>query len=227
VADLGRARAIRDQLGELQVLLDQACAECAPLLEASLDATALASLAAGGGANLKKMRLRSYVLAARLEQVAAAATSRLRQMSSGRYGFVHSDDLRGGNRRSGLSVDILDSHTGTQRPTKTLSGGESYMASLALALGLADVVTAESGGIELDTLFVDEGFGSLDPDSLDAVMTVLDELRQGGRVVGIVSHVEELRTRIPMQLQIQTSSNGSTMDQSELPGDLGVGLLAG
>lgn len=226
VGAISRARAIRDQLGELHVLLDQALADCDPLRAASNQATALAALAAGGGANLKKMRLRSYVLAARLEQVASAATARLRQMSSGRFGFVHSDDLRGGNRRSGLSVDILDSHTGTQRPTKTLSGGESFMAALALALGLADVVTAESGGITLDTLFVDEGFGSLDPEALDAVMTVLDELRQGGRVVGIVSHVEELRTRVPMQLQVQTSSHGSTLDQSE-PVATAAGLLAG
>ena len=222
-----RARAIQSQLGELQILLDQALAECDPLREASSNATALAALAAGGGANLKKMRLRSYVLAARLEQVASAATARLRQMSSGRFGFVHSDDLRGGNRRSGLSVDILDNHTGTQRPTKTLSGGESFMAALALALGLADVVTAESGGITLDTLFVDEGFGGLDPASLDAVMTVLDELRQSGRVVGIVSHVEELRTRVPMQLHIQTSSHGSTLDQPEATSELAMSRLAG
>jgi len=227
VAAVSRARGIRGQLDDLQVLLDQALAECAPLLEASAEATALATLAAGGGANVKKMRLRSYVLAARLEQVAVAATSRLGQMSGGRYGFVHSDDLRGGNRRSGLSVDILDSHTGTQRPTKTLSGGESFMASLALALGLADVVTAESGGISLDTLFVDEGFGSLDPEALDAVMTVLDELRQGGRVVGIVSHVEELRTRVPMQLELHASTHGSTVDQSDVPADPDDHLLAG
>lgn len=227
VAALSRARGISSQLGELRVLLDQALAECEPLRAASDQAASLAALAAGGGANTMKMRLRSYVLAARLEQVAAAATARLRQMSSGRYGFVHSDDLRGGNRRSGLSVDILDSYTGTQRPTKTLSGGESFMAALALALGLADVVTAESGGIALDTLFVDEGFGSLDPESLDAVMTVLDELRQGGRVVGIVSHVEELRTRVPMQLQIRTSSHGSTLDQDTMPADPGAVRLAG
>ncbi|MBA3367146.1 MAG: hypothetical protein H0T99_00450 [Geodermatophilaceae bacterium] len=227
VAALSRARGIGGQLDELQVLLDQALAECAPLLQASVESAALAALVTGGGANVRKMRLRSYVLAARLEQVAAAATARLRQMSGGRFGFVHSDDLRGGNRRSGLSVDILDSHTGTQRPTKTLSGGESFMASLALALGLADVVTAESGGIALDTLFVDEGFGSLDPASLDAVMTVLDELRQGGRVVGIVSHVEELRSRVPMQLEIHTSSHGSTVDQSDVPAAPADRLLAG
>ncbi|MDQ3735712.1 MAG: AAA family ATPase [Actinomycetota bacterium] len=216
VGALSRARANRGQLGELEVLLDQAVAECSPLRGAGAQAGALAALVAGAGANVKKMRLRSYVLAARLEQVAAAATARLRQMSSGRYGFVHCDDLRGGNRRSGLSVDILDSHTGTQRPTKTLSGGESFMAALALALGLADVVTAESGGITLNTLFVDEGFGGLDPDSLDAVMTVLDELRQSGRVVGIVSHVEELRTRVPMQLHIQTSPHGSTLELGDV-----------
>jgi len=227
VAALSRARGISSQLEELQVLLDQALAECEPLRAASDQAASLAALTVGGGANTMKMRLRSYVLAARLEQVAAAATARLRQMSSGRYGFVHSDDLRGGNRRSGLSVDILDSYTGTQRPTKTLSGGESFMAALALALGLADVVTAESGGIALDTLFVDEGFGSLDPESLDAVMTVLDELRQGGRVVGIVSHVEELRTRVPMQLQIRTSSHGSTLDQNTMPAGPGAVRLAG
>lgn len=227
VAAISATRGIRSALNELLVLLDQALAECGPLREASAQASALAALAAGGGANVKKMRLRSYVLAARLEQVAAAATARLRQMSSGRYGFVHSDDLRGGNRRSGLSVDILDSHTGTQRPTKTLSGGESFMASLALALGLADVVTAESGGIALDTLFVDEGFGGLDPESLEAVMTVLDELRQGGRVVGIVSHVEELRTRVPMQLRIRTGSHGSTLDQPKAAGDATDTLLAG
>ncbi len=215
VAAHREARRIRDELAELRVLLDQGLTQCLPLRETSERASSLAALVAGGGANLKKMRLRSYVLAARLEQVASAATARLRQMSSGRYGFVHSDDLRGGNRRSGLSLDILDGHTGVQRPTKTLSGGESFMAALALALGLADVVTAESGGITLDTLFVDEGFGGLDPDSLDAVMTVLDELRRSGRVVAIVSHVEELRARVPMQLQLRTGSHGSWVASHE------------
>ncbi|CAB4933595.1 unannotated protein [freshwater metagenome] len=106
---------------------------------------------------------------------------------------------------------MLDEYTGQQRPTKTLSGGESFMASLALALGLADVVTAESGGVQIDTLFVDEGFGSLDPQALDAVMSVLDELRRGGRTVGVVSHVEELRTRIPSRIEIVTGRGGSRL----------------
>lgn len=208
---LTQNRVICRELDELHVLIEAALAEGEPARATHREATDLAELTAGRGANVTRMRLRSYVLAAQLEQVAAAATLRLRAMTSGRYGIVASEDLRGGNRRSGLGVDVLDSYTGTQRPTKTLSGGESFMASLALALGLADVVTAESGGIVLDTLFVDEGFGGLDPDSLDAVMAVLDELRQGGRVVGIVSHVEELRSRIPMRLTIRTGPNGSML----------------
>ena len=106
---------------------------------------------------------------------------------------------------------MLDEYTGARRPTKTLSGGESFMASLALALGLADVVTAESGGVQIDTLFVDEGFGTLDPRALDAVMTVLDELRRGGRTVGVISHVEELRTRIPSRLEVLTGRDGSRL----------------
>ena len=118
-------------------------------------------------------------------------------MSAGRYTFVHSTDREARGKAGGLGLDILDGWSGLVRPAKTLSGGESFLASLALALGLADVVAAEAGGRVLDTLFVDEGFGSLDPDTLDLVMETLDELRAGGRVVGVVSHVDELRQRIP------------------------------
>ena len=157
------------------------------------------------------MRLQSFVLAARLEQVAEVASRRLLDMSGGRYTFLHSDAIGRHGARGGLGLDVFDEYTGVRRPTKTLSGGESFMASLALALGLADVVTAESGGVQLDTLFVDEGFGTLDPQALDAVMTVLDELRRGGRTVGVISHVEELRTRIPSRLQIIASREGSRL----------------
>ena len=143
------------------------------------------------------MRLQSFVLAARLEQVAEVASRRLQDMSGGRYTFRHSDAQGRHGARGGLGLDVLDEYTGCARATKTLSGGESFMASLALALGLADVVTAETGGVQIDTLFVDEGFGTLDAQALDAVMTVLDELRRGGRTVGVISHLEELRTRIP------------------------------
>jgi exonuclease SbcC len=173
--------------------------------------TALADLVNGRGANQLRMRLQSFVLAARLEQVAEVASRRLQNMSGGRYTFVHSDALGRNGARGGLGLDVLDEYTGVRRPTKTLSGGESFMASLALALGLADVVTAESGGVQLDTLFVDEGFGTLDPQALDAVMTVLDELRRGGRTVGLISHVEELRTRIASRVEVVAGRHGSRL----------------
>jgi exonuclease SbcC len=171
----------------------------------------LADLVNGRGANTLRMRLQSFVLAARLEQVAEVASRRLRDMSGGRYTFLHSDAQGRHGARGGLGLDVLDEYTGVRRPTKTLSGGESFMASLALALGLADVVTAESGGVQIDTLFVDEGFGTLDPRSLDAVMTVLDELRRGGRTVGVISHVEELRTRITSRLEVLAGREGSRL----------------
>jgi exonuclease SbcC len=173
--------------------------------------TALADLATGRGANRLKMRLQSFVLAARLEQVSEVASRRLQDMSGGRYTFRHSDAQGRHGARGGLALEVLDEYTGTRRPTKTLSGGESFMASLALALGLADVVTAESGGVQIDSLFVDEGFGTLDPQALDAVMNVLDELRRGGRTVGVISHVEELRTRITSRLEVVPGRNGSRL----------------
>ncbi|MGW6422681.1 AAA family ATPase [Nocardia sp. NPDC055053] len=172
----------------------------------------LAEVVAGRGANNRRMSLRSYVLAARLEEVAVAGSLRLRRMSGGRYEFVHSDKAGPRGKRGGLGLDVRDDYTGAIRSAKTLSGGETFMASLALALGLADVVAAESGGLVLDTLFIDEGFGSLDADTLDAVMGVLDELRAGGRVVGVVSHVDEMRQRIPSRLHVVRGRSGSRLE---------------
>ncbi|WP_330176996.1 SMC family ATPase [Streptomyces sp. NBC_01498] len=172
----------------------------------------LAGLTAGTSTdNDRKMRLESYVLAARLEQVAAAATARLLRMSSGRYTLVHSDARSGGGKRSGLGLHVVDSWTGSARDTATLSGGETFFVSLALALGLADVVTDEAGGARLDTLFIDEGFGSLDDQTLDEVLDVLDSLRERDRSVGIVSHVADLRRRIPTQLEVTKTRRGSTL----------------
>ncbi|MGW2395067.1 AAA family ATPase [Kitasatospora sp. NPDC001664] len=172
----------------------------------------LAELASGTSTeNVLRMRLESYVLAARLEQVAAAASGRLLRMSGGRYTLVHSDGRASGNRRSGLSLRVVDAWTGQDRDTSTLSGGESFFASLALALGLADVVTDESGGMPLDTLFIDEGFGSLDEQTLEEVLDVLDGLRERDRAVGIVSHVADLRSRIPAQLLVHKGRHGSTL----------------
>lgn len=181
-----------------------------PLRGAHELAKSLADTARGNGENLYRMSLATYVLAARLEQVADAATERLQQMSDGRYSLVHSD-AKSGNKKSGLGLNVIDSWTGMRRDTATLSGGESFMASLALALGLADVVQQESGGLDIETLFVDEGFGSLDEQSLEQVMDALENLRDGGRVVGLVSHVPELKQRIPAQLHVLKGRSGSTL----------------
>jgi exonuclease SbcC len=132
-------------------------------------------------------------------------------MSAGRYTLVHTDARTGGRGKSGLGLMVVDAWTGTERDTATLSGGETFFASLALALGLADVVTDEAGGTRLDTLFVDEGFGSLDEQTLDEVLDVLDGLRERDRAVGIVSHVADLRHRIPAQLRLVKGRDGSTV----------------
>ncbi|MEU2285194.1 SMC family ATPase [Streptomyces sp. NPDC013178] len=185
----------------------------APLREEYDRVARLAGLTAGTSAdNARRMRLESYVLAARLEQVAAAATVRLQRMSSGRYTLVHSDD-RTGRGRSGLGLHVVDAWTGRERDTATLSGGETFFASLALALGLADVVTDETGGVRLDTLFIDEGFGSLDDQTLDEVLDVLDSLRERDRSVGIVSHVADLRRRVHAQLEVVKGRSGSVVRQ--------------
>ncbi|MFI6728024.1 AAA family ATPase [Streptomyces atratus] len=206
--------AARERCAELDRLSRSAADEVrrlGPLREEYDRVARLAGLTAGTSAdNERKMRLESYVLAARLEQVAAAATARLQRMSSGRYTLVHSD-ARTGGRRSGLGLHVVDAWTGRERDTATLSGGETFFASLALALGLADVVTDEAGGVRLDTLFIDEGFGSLDDQTLDEVLDVLDSLRERDRSVGIVSHVADLRRRIPAQLEVVKERHGSAV----------------
>ncbi|MDX6352794.1 MAG: repair protein SbcC/Rad50 [Streptomyces sp.] len=210
-----RAATARDRCAELDSLGAQAAArttELAPARAAYARLRRLADLAAGTSSeNQLKMELETYVLAARLEQVAAAASVRLQRMSSGRYTLVHSDAKASRGSRSGLGLLAVDAWTGTERDTATLSGGETFFASLALALGLADVVTDEAGGMRLDTLFIDEGFGSLDEQTLDEVLDVLDALRERDRAVGIVSHVADLRQRIPAQLQVLKGQSGSTL----------------
>jgi DNA repair protein SbcC/Rad50 len=217
VAARDRAQHKADQLAGLAPQLRSRLEELRPLADRAAQARSLADLAAGGGANTLRMTLSSFVLAARLEEVAAAASERLLKMTSGRYSLVHTDTRRGGGR-SGLGLLACDTWTGVDRDTSTLSGGETFLASLALALGLADVVTAEAGGTRIEALFVDEGFGSLDEDTLEEVMTVLDSLREGGRMVGIVSHVAELRQRIPAQVRVHKGHAGSHLSVRTQPG---------
>ena len=208
VAAYDRATHKAEQLADLAPRLAARLDVLKPLADRAAEARRLADLAAGLGANTLRMTLSSFVLAARLEEVAAAASERLLRMTSGRYSLVHTDARRGAGR-SGLGLLACDGWTGVDRDTSTLSGGETFLASLALALGLANVVTAEAGGTRIEALFVDEGFGSLDEDTLEEVMTVLDGLREGGRMVGIVSHVAELRQRIPAQIRVRKGQAGS------------------
>ncbi|MFE0602712.1 AAA family ATPase [Streptomyces sp. NPDC058892] len=206
------ARARCTELDRLSRQMEQELRALGPLREEYGRVARLAGLTAGTSAdNERKMRLEAYVLAARLEQVAAAATVRLLRMSGGRYTLVHSDARAGGRGRSGLGLHVVDAWTGSERDTATLSGGETFFASLALALGLADVVTDEAGGTRLDTLFIDEGFGSLDDQALDEVLDVLDSLRERDRSVGIVSHVADLRTRVQTQLEVVKERGGSVV----------------
>ncbi len=204
------ARASR--LARLVTELDAALADWRPLREELELTTRLCSFVEGKAAdNRLQMRLSAYVLAYRLSQVVAAANERLGRMSDQRFSLEHTGRRGAGETRGGLSLLVRDDWSGEARDPATLSGGETFVVSLALALGLADVVTQEAGGAELDTLFVDEGFGALDADTLDDVMDTLDSLRDGGRVVGVVSHVAEMRDRIPTRLVVSKSRRGSTL----------------
>ena len=173
--------------------------------------TTLWQLCNGTQSNAMRMSLERYVLAAYLEEVASAASLRLQTMSSGRYRLHHSDAKVKGNGASGLTLLVSDAYTGKQREVNTLSGGETFLASLALALGLADVVQQHAGGVHIEALFIDEGFGSLDPETLDLAMAELDRLRAGGRLVGIISHVETLRDRIPAGIEVVKGPEGSSV----------------
>ncbi|MGF9661521.1 SMC family ATPase [Arthrobacter crystallopoietes] len=206
---LGMVKAAQEQLAGYRTRLAEQLARLRPVGERFELVRSVADTVRGLGDNDRKMTLATYVLAARLEQIAAAASERLNAMTDGRYTLVH-DDSKSGNKKSGLGLHVSDEWTGLRRDTATLSGGESFMASLALALGLADVVQAESGGIDIETLFVDEGFGSLDEQSLEQVMDALEGLRDGGRVVGLVSHVAEMKQRIGAQLRVTKGRHGST-----------------
>ncbi len=162
------------------------------------------------GNNPHRMSLQRFVLAARLEEVAEAASARLLLMSKGRFRLRHDTAVADRREASGLGLVVEDAWTGVRdRPAGALSGGESFLASLALALGLSDVVLRRSGGLRLDALFVDEGFGSLDEETLDDAIRALEDLREQGRLVGVISHVPELRRRIPARIEVRRGPEGA------------------
>jgi exonuclease SbcC len=206
------AERLHERVAALHTELETALTGWRPVRDDLRLATAVAAFAEGKAAdNRHQMRLSAYVLAHRLSQVVAAANARLAAMSDQRYSLEHVVRRGAGESRGGLSLVVRDDWSGESRDPATLSGGETFVVSLALALGLADVVTQEAGGADLATLFVDEGFGSLDAETLDDVLDILDTLRANGRAVGVVSHVAEMRHRIPAQLVVTKARTGSTV----------------
>ncbi|NDG75342.1 MAG: SMC family ATPase [Synechococcaceae bacterium WB8_1B_136] len=153
--------------------------------------------------------LQRWVLSAYLAEICRYANQRLELMTSGRYQLRLSDEGGRGGRNAGLGLRVLDAYTGEEREVSSLSGGETFQASLALALGVADTVQAHAGGVHLDALFIDEGFGSLDPDNLQLAMDELDRLRDGGRMIGVISHVGGLKERIRVGIAITAGETGS------------------
>ena len=170
----------------------------------------LNDLANGGEQGFKNVTFERYVLGAILDEVVYAANLRLQKMSRNRYSLERSDYTGGGRGKQGLDLAVMDAFTGQSRPANTLSGGETFLASMALALGLADVIQSYADGIHMDTMFIDEGFGTLDPDTLELAMETLLQLQSSGRLIGIISHVPELKSRIPAHLEVTRGDDGST-----------------
>ena len=133
-------------------------------------------------------------------------------MTNSRFELLRKEEVGDKRKGQGLDLEVYDNYTGKSRDVKTLSGGESFKASLAMALGLSDVVQRYSGGIQLDTIFIDEGFGTLDPESLDIAIETLIDLQDNGRVVGIISHVQELKDRIEVKLEVTSTNQGSKVE---------------
>ncbi|GGM62208.1 nuclease SbcCD subunit C [Micromonospora sonchi] len=203
-----------DRLKQLGPDLDNALAQWKPIRTAYEIANRLAQLVEGKSTDSNtRMTLTTYVLTQRFRHVVTAANTRLGQVTYNRYLLRHVTEADTGRRagRNGLGLAVVDAWTGQERRPATLSGGETFLVSLCLALGLSDVVLAEAGGTQLGSLFVDEGFGSLDQEALDQVLDALDALRSGGRTVGLVSHVAELRRRIPSRLHVRKTATGSSV----------------
>lgn len=196
-----------DTLERLRARLQQIAAEYTATEQRFGVFGSIARVAAGD--NLHRISLHRFVLASRLDDVLAAASRRLRAMTRGRYLLRRNTETADRRAAGGLELLIEDAYTASSRPVATLSGGESFQAALALALGLSEVVQAYSGGINLDTIFIDEGFGSLDPEALDLAIDTLIDLQQSGRLVGVISHVPELRERIDVRLEVVAGAAGS------------------
>ena len=213
VAEL--AGGLREKLTNAEVQLGSIKTQIAQLSELTTDSelkTRLHQTFDGRTPNSKNMPLEVYFMAAELESVLEAANLRLKTLSRGRFSLLHTDRGVGrANTQAGLGIEVMDENTGKPFDPHRFSGGETFLASLALALGLAEVVTSRNGGIKIDTLFVDEGFGTLDGEPLEDAMSILESLKSGGRTVGLISHVESLKERIPTQLKVNKTPNGPSI----------------
>ena len=204
-----------EALAEATTVLEQALSRREDQSQELRRRSEIAKTINGQGENALRMRLTTFVLAARLERIAEAATHHLSAMTGGRYQLLL-DAERAGRGLRGLDLKVHDEYAEQQRPAESLSGGETFMTSLAMALGLAEVVQTEAGGIGMESLFIDEGFGSLDDHTLEAVMAALHTLQGEGRRIGVVSHVSDMHDQIPVQLRVEKARSGSTLHM-ELP----------
>ena len=170
----------------------------------------LSNTANGGISEKEKISFETYVQMSYFERILRRANIRLQKMTGGQYDLIRRKEELGKRSQVGLDIDVLDHHNGTTRSVNTLSGGEQFKASLALALGLADEIQSSAGGVRLDTMFVDEGFGSLDSESLSLAISTLQDLTEGNRLVGIISHVDELKNRIDKQIIVEKNKLGGS-----------------
>ena len=214
-------QSLRQQSRELGQWLEAAARvrDQARALLASLAATdgawarleALGTLAVGATSQGGKLSFDRYVMGAVFRDILEMANRRLDRISGGRYQLEHKTEANRSNASAGLEIDVLDLTTGKRRPSASLSGGEAFYTSLALALGLSDVVQSHAGGMKLEALFIDEGFGTLDDDMLDNALAVLNDLSQGSRLVGIISHVDKLSASIPQKITVKNGPQGSSL----------------
>lgn len=210
-AALGRAQQTSEKAKQKAEQVADELSRVATILAKTETVISLADLMSANSAqNLAKVTLPTYVLVSRFKQVLDAANTRLDTMSDGRFSIVYLEERESHGKKSGLGISILDRHTDKRRAPGDLSGGETFYTSLSLALGLADVVMQESGGVELGTLFIDEGFGSLDTETLDSVLAEIAALRRGGRAIGVVSHVDELKQRISERIEVRKKGPGTS-----------------
>jgi exonuclease SbcC len=170
------------------------------------------------GDNPQKISLERYVLQWYLAEVLKNANQQLKQLTKGRYQFELKQETGRSKGNTGLEINVYDDNAGATRSSHTLSGGESFIAALSLALGLAEVIQNQAGGVAIEALFIDEGFGSLDEEALEMAMEALEGIESAGRMIGIISHVRELKERIPQQIVVETSGTGRSSIRYQLEG---------